>query len=173
MRSDIQYRPATPSDARCLSALSTQVFLDTYATHGINADIAGEVTTLHSERALAARLAAPAVQLRVAECNGHLVGFIDLDAATPCPISGIAGLEVRRLYVQAPFQGQRIGHALMASAEDEARQTRRPAVWLTAWAGNHRARGFYTALGYADVGETAYVIAGVAYENRVFAKTLT
>ena len=34
------------------------------------------------------------------------------------------------------------------------------ALWLTAWVGNHRARSFYEALGYQDVGATRYFIEG-------------
>ena len=40
MTPEILFRPAEPADALCLGVLSTQVFLDTYATHGIRRAVA-------------------------------------------------------------------------------------------------------------------------------------
>ena len=71
----IAFRLAVAADALCLGVLSTQVFLDTYATQGIRAAVAREVLALHSVAAYDALLADPGVTLLVAECAGHLVGF--------------------------------------------------------------------------------------------------
>lgn len=172
MPADFDCRRAAASDALCLSVLATQVFLDTYATQGINADLSSEVTTVLSRQSFQVRLASSAVELFVAEVNGYMVGFIDLDPTTACPIPMHAGLEVARLYVQRPFQRGGIGRALMALAEDRARAKGLGALWLTAWVGNHRARSFYEALGYQDVGATRYFIEGQGYENRVLVKAL-
>ena len=60
----------------------------------------------------------------------------------------------------------------MAKAEASARARGLDAIWLTAWAGNQAALGFYQSLGFRDVGATEYVIDGVGYENRVLCKTL-
>lgn len=164
------YRRASPEDLACLSLLATQVFLDTYATQGINAALAGEVATVLSVAAFQARLSGERVELFVAERAGHLVGFLDLDFHSTCPVRTVHGCEVLRLYVQQPFQGQGIGRRLLALAEARARHAGQAAVWLTAWEGNHRARDFYQALGYRDLGATAYVIDGQAYGNRVLVK---
>jgi len=48
-----EFRPAMPCDALCLSALATQVFFDTYATAGINSDLANEAKEHYSEEAYA------------------------------------------------------------------------------------------------------------------------
>ena len=165
-------RRATAKDASCLSVLASQVFLDTYATDGIDQDLANEVTSLLSVRAFVDRLARRGVELHIGERAGRMVGLLDLDFAAAGPDAMAAGVEVARLYVQGPFQGRRIGRTLMAFAEQRAAAAGRPGVWLTAWAGNHRARAFYAALGYRDVGATPYVIEGKAYENRIFVKAL-
>lgn len=167
---DTHLRPATPADALCLSVLATQVFLDTYASDGIDTDLANEARSVYAESVFSARLARPGVRLLVAERRGRLIAFADLALDTACPAAGIEGLEVFRLYVQAPFHGQGIGRALMAQAEQQARLLGRASVWLTAWSGNHKALAFYARLGFADVGATAYVIEGRAYENRILAK---
>jgi diamine N-acetyltransferase len=43
MLSELSFRRANSSDALCLSALATQVFLETYATEGIRPWLAREV----------------------------------------------------------------------------------------------------------------------------------
>src|ERR1700758_5626160 len=71
----ITFRPATAADALCLGVLSTQVFLDTYAPHGITPVLADEVLAQHSVAVYEALLAEADVTILVAECAGHLVGF--------------------------------------------------------------------------------------------------
>lgn len=166
------YRRGRPADALILSVLATQVFLDTYATRGIDADLAAEVTRACGLSAFGARLADPQVEITLAQAGGGAVGFLDLSLRSPCPVEGVVGAEVLRLYVQAPFQRQGVGRALLARAEAQARALGAPSIWLTAWVGNARALLFYASVGYEDVGVTPYLIEGRAYENRVFAKSL-
>jgi ribosomal protein S18 acetylase RimI-like enzyme len=172
MLPDFHYRQASPSDALCLSVLASQVFLDTYATNGVNLDLATEVTLVLSKESFLNRLERDSVELYVAENAGYMVGFLDLDFATPCPVSAATGVEILRLYVQQPFQRRKVGHTLMTMSEERVRDAGQKAIWLTAWVGNLRARDFYRALGYKDVGATQYVIEGKEYENRVLVKEL-
>lgn len=170
MSQTIVYRNATPEDALTLSSLATQVFLDTYATRGVNIDLAKEANTVYSPRAFEQRLRCPGIEITVATSCEYMIAFLDLDSTTECPISSVHGLEVLRLYVQAPFQRSGVGRSLMSIAERKAHECGAQHVWLTAWSGNTRALDFYPALGYRDVGVTRYMIEGKAYENRVFAK---
>ena len=64
-------RLATRDDALCIGVLATQVFLDTYATSGIRAGIAREVTELMSTSAIATLLAEPNRRFIVAELDRH------------------------------------------------------------------------------------------------------
>jgi GNAT superfamily N-acetyltransferase len=167
------FRAALPTDALCLGVLSTQVFLDTYATSGISADLAHEAQQIHSPAAFEVVLRSPRSEITVAEVGGNLIGFVELRFEGRCPVAGLAGPEVLRLYVQGPFQGQGLGRALLSIAEGRALAIGAQSVWLTAWVGNSRALRFYPRVGFKDVGATQYVIRGNGYENRVFAKVLT
>jgi diamine N-acetyltransferase len=166
-------RPAVAADALCLGVLSMQVFLETYAPNGIRPDLAREVLQQHSTEAFAAALARDDQRLIVAERDGHLLGF-----AHWRPGAGQAGVpagrpaELFRLYVLQRFTGTGLGTRLLRAAEAAAAEEGADTLWLTAWAGNERARAFYARRGYADVGTTAYVIEGMAYENRLFARPL-
>jgi GNAT superfamily N-acetyltransferase len=167
------YRRGVPGDELCVSVLATQVFLDTYATNGINPDLAREALSVYCVDVFAARLREPTVEIVVAESSGHVVGFIDMALQSACPASEIQGMEILRLYVQAPFQRHGIGQVLLKTAEQSALSRGDRHVWLTAWVGNLGALAFYPAVGYVDVGATECLIEGQAYENRIFAKRLT
>ncbi len=169
----ITFRPGTQSDALCLSALATQVFLDTYATSGINADLANEASQLYSLSAFESRLRNRDSEITIAEAGGYLVGFLDLELDSTCPVAEVLGPEVLRVYVQAPFQRKGLGKALLQGAEARAQVLGAQFLWLTAWVGNAGALAFYPTVDYKDVGNMQYVINGKSYENRVFAKALT
>lgn len=171
MAEDSIYRRATTADAPTLSTLATQVFLDTYATHGINDALAREVATVYSTEVFERRLRDADVELLLVTSGGYTVGFVDIAFATLCPVPGVRGAEVFRLYVQRPFLRRGLGCALMAKAEASARARGLESIWLTAWTGNHGALAFYQSLGFRDIGTTEYVIDGVGHENRVLCKT--
>lgn len=166
-------RAATPKDAVTIAALSVQVFLDTYATEGIRPDLALEAFTHYSAEAFAVRLAESSRRLLVSERNHGLLGFAEIVlSALPAPAGPMVGAELVRLYVQPQAQGLGIGRELMRAAESAASNGGLTCLWLTAWEGNHRARGFYEALGYIDIGATTYTFQGNSYGNRILAKKL-
>jgi ribosomal protein S18 acetylase RimI-like enzyme len=168
----ITCRRATAADASVLSALATQVFLDTYATRGISPELAREAVTVYAPAVFTQRLRGASVDLWLATSGGYAVGFVDVAFDTTCPVPGVMGAEVFRLYVQRPFLRQGVGRSLLAAAEALAPGRGAGDVWLTAWVGNARALAFYRAQGYRDVGTTEYVIEGTGYENRVLCKRL-
>jgi diamine N-acetyltransferase len=172
MRSEaVTYRTGGPADALCVGVLAMQVFLDTYATDGIRPDLAREALAGYSPEAFGPRLADRNVDFVLAETAGHLIGFAELHHASACPADACARAELVRLYVQQPFQRRGIGAQLMKQAEQRARASGAPALWLSAWCGNERALAFYPAMGYKDVGHAEHVIEGRAYPNRLFLKS--
>jgi len=171
-------RSADPSDAACISALATQVFLDTYAADGMRPDLAREVQRECGQAAVEAWLANPFGRILLAERDEHLIAFAHWrylspdSASSPQDLPVREGAELVRLYVQRHFHGAGIGHMLLSRVEADARQAGSQRLWLTAWAGNAKALAFYAKQGYADTGSTEYVFEGRSYENRVFEKML-
>jgi GNAT superfamily N-acetyltransferase len=166
------YRVATPDDALCIGVLATQVFLDTYATSGIRAGIAREVTSLLSTSAIAALLAAPDRRFVVAEIEQHLIGFVQLHLRCGIDAPAVDVAKVERLYVQQRFAARGIGTVLLARAEGIATREGMRRAWLTVWAGNDRALAFYPRRGYRDHGPATYTFEGESYESRMFVKAL-
>jgi diamine N-acetyltransferase len=167
-----EVRAGVPDDALCLAVLATQVFLDTYAPHGIRPELAREALTVYSPAALAARLHEPDAEFDVVEREGCLVAFVDVALAGPGPAPDVEGPEVRRLYVLPSFQRRGLGRSLLRRVESRQAERGAAALWLTAYAGNARALSFYAAQGYADVGRTDYEFEGQRFENRIFVKRL-
>ncbi|MCU0938084.1 MAG: GNAT family N-acetyltransferase [Burkholderiaceae bacterium] len=166
-------RPAQAADALPLRVLGQQVFLDTYATEGIRPSLAREVLETFSERETQAALADAGSCIRVAERDGHLVGFahLRLRALQALAPAGVQA-ELLRLYVQAPFAGRGLGRALLADVERRAREGGATVLWLTVWVHNARARAFYARHGFSDCGSTWYEFEGERHENRVLARRL-
>lgn len=166
-------RPGAPDDATTIAALAVQVFLDTYATEGIRPDLAREAFTEYSAAAFAARLSEPARRFILAEHADGLVGFAEFVVGPlPAPAGTVVGSHLVRLYIQPRFQRAGHGRRLLGAAEAAATSLGHSALWLTAWEGNDRARRFYEAVGYEDIGATTYAFEGRTYANRVFAKRL-
>jgi diamine N-acetyltransferase len=110
----------------------------------------------------------------LAERAGHLVAFAECNLSSSPPLLSLSGgVELVRLYVQAPSQRSGVGAALLARVEAHARRCGAPLLWLTAWVGNTNALAFYWAQGYEEVGSTCYAFEAKTYENRIYRKILT
>jgi ribosomal protein S18 acetylase RimI-like enzyme len=170
---EIVLRPAEASDALCLCALATQVFLETYATSGIRPALAREVQSKFSIAALMERLSDRAVRITVAEREAHLVAFSELVlGANHSLVGASSAAELTTLYVQSPFVRQGIGKRLLRGAEVLAASQAASTLWLTVWVGNERALAFYASQDYEELGSTQYEFEGEVFENRLFAKSL-
>lgn len=168
----ISLRPGEPGDAVAIAALSVQVFLDTYATEGVRSDLAREAFSEYSEQAFRARLAEGSRRFVLAEAQGALIGFAELDCLREAPIADFSGWELVRLYVQPQAQRLGIGAALLERSEKIALDAGARGLWLSVWERNARALAFYAAKGYADVGAGTHAFGGREYGNRVVTKQL-
>lgn len=171
--SEIRLRSADPADVPRLSALATQVFLETYATSGISSALAREAESQFSVSAFARRLGEPLRRTTVAERAGHFIAFAELVlGAGHALVRSAAVAELARLYVQSPFVRQGLGNRLLKRTEALAAAEGISTLWLTAWVGNQRALAFYASQGYEQLGSTEYAFEGEVFENRLFAKAL-
>ena len=165
-------RAACADDAATIAALATQVFLDTYATHGVRPDLAREAFREHSEQAYVARLVEQQRQFLLAIQGEALVGFAEFLSCVASPLADHSGMELVRLYVQPGSQRRGIGRRLISETERADAAFAASSLWLTVWDGNANALALYGRMGYADIGSTTYSFEGKSYGNRVFAKQL-
>ena len=81
-------------------------------------------------------------------------------------------LQLARLYVDAPAQGQGVGGALLAEAVADAMDRGHDLLWLTVWSRNPRAIDTYARWGFTDVGRTVFEMAGDRQVDRVMVLSL-
>jgi GNAT superfamily N-acetyltransferase len=174
MTSFVTLRVATQQDAVRLSALSTEVWLDTYVTDGLRPSLTQEVNRLFSLQAKSETLGKADTVILVAEHDDLIIGYAQLKYdASHALVPSSAAVELEHLYVQKTFTQQGIGKTLLLQAEAIALLHGANTLWLTAWVGNTRALEFYTCRGYDDLGATLYCFDNEEHENRVFAKRVS
>ncbi len=155
------FRSATRDDAQCISVLAAQVFVDTYAKHGIREAIARHVTEELSVSAMAALIANSDHRFIVAEIANHLVGFVQLKLrAENTALGALSAVEVVHLYVLERFASNGVGTSLLTRAEALAAAQGAQHTWLTVWVGNTRALAFYPRRGYTELGPTDLRLSG-------------
>ena len=87
--------------------------------------------------------------LRVARCDGEIVGFVSFALERGAYESdGTRGI-VHNIYVDPDHRGRGVGSDLLSTAEAELADAGASVVALEAMAANDRARRFYRARGYA------------------------
>lgn len=174
MTTSVTLRLATPRDAVRLSALSTEVWLDTYVTDGLRPSLTQEVERLFSLQAQIDTLGKVGTAILVAEQNNLIIGYAQLKYdARHARVPSHASVELEHLYVQKSLTQQGVGKLLLSRAEAMASSYGADTLWLTAWVRNTRALEFYTCRGYDDLGATLYCFDNEEHENRVFAKQVS
>lgn len=169
MDAEIVLRAGQPADAPLLAALGTQVFLHTYATHGISQVIARHVLAEFTPAKFQAWLTSDTAAVLVAEKNAHLVGYARLAFDAVCPVPGAGTVELATLYVQGRFMGRGVGAALLAQARARALQRTHHRPWLTVNAQNLGAIAFYVAQGCSKIGTAQFLLGGESHPNDVLA----
>lgn len=156
-------RPAAAPDAAALAGLALLVFLDTYCTKGLRADLTAEALVTGDPARWQALLADAQRRCllleQVVDGEAHGIGLATLR------LDGTQA-ELERLYLHPRFQRQGLGRRLLAAAEAAAAAAGAQQLWLDCWAGNQRALAFYAACGYTDRGEAVYEFGGRRYANR-------
>ena len=144
MMDDLAIRAAQMSDLRAIIALHEA---DVLGGHG---DAWTEENRPAYQRAMEALLDDPREYVLVVEHNGVLVG--SMIATMLVELSGRARPHVlfRSIQVDAQYRGRGIGAAMMAHAEEAARQRGATVAELTSSRKRADAHRFYDRLGYAQ-----------------------
>ena len=160
-------RKARHDDAASIAVLATQVWLHTYATEGVSAEIADYTRNELSPEKYQTIQKDPATHIWVAERGGCLVGFVVLKMDAPSPANILMLAELQTLYVQAHFLRQGVGRQLLSVAEKEAFDLAGMPLWLSVNANNTQAIGFYLRQGYTKQGVTDFWLGNQKHENLV------
>ena len=154
-------REANRKDRMALTALSLQVWLDTYAIDGINTEISNHVLSLFTPEHFDRVMDDPGCRVLVCTEGAYLRGYALANLASRFE-GDENGFEIEKLYVHTPFQGRGIGRSLL----DEIRARYGSPFWLYTWVRNPSI-AFYKRYGFRDIGRYDLVFDSGRVENRV------
>ena len=154
-------REATESDCINLTALSLEVWLQTYSIDGIRTENSKYVLSSFTEKHFKEILHDNKYKLLVFIEGIYLRGYILVNFESQFESKKI-GFEIEKLYVQGPFQGKGIGQKLLL--EIKARYGSQ--FWLYTWVHN-KSITFYKKFGFKDIGQYDFKLGNDVIENRV------
>jgi ribosomal protein S18 acetylase RimI-like enzyme len=154
-------------DGPALAALARRVFTETFGAHFPPADLAAHLERAFGPGGLLADLEDPAIRFRMAEDEGDLAGYIKLAPMTLAVDHPPGSLEVKQLYILAPWQGKGVAQALMDWAIESARAEDAPALYLSVWSKGERAIAFYRRYGFVMAGTAPFTVGGTTEEDPV------
>lgn len=165
-------RKATIQDGANIAAISIQVWLDTYAHHGIRPVLSRYVLSEYSEERVRGRIESEEQIFLLYEEKNHLLGFAAVDLNAVCPPSGEALPELVQLYVQERSTGKGIGSRLLKAARTLSLNSGGRGIWLTVKADNRRALQFYMRHGFGRQGTVFFELEEERHENYLLRQIL-
>jgi ribosomal protein S18 acetylase RimI-like enzyme len=170
----VQIRPATVADAAALAEFGARTFFETFESDNRPEDMA-----MHLARAWHPDLQRAEIEdagldtLLACDGAGRLAGFAQLRAAHPP--AGIAvrnPVELKRFYVDKPWQGQGLARQLMDAVDRKARDRGASELWLGVYERNERAQAFYRKCGFRIVGSQIFVVGTDPQRDHVMLRNL-
>lgn len=150
----MEIRTASANDIHALLAIARCVWIDTYATEGVRPSIANYLETFFTTSSMLSEMETKLVE--VFELKGHLIGYAVL-------FESDGSTEMENLYILPKFQGKGFGKQYVRRVLESYNE-----VWLTCWERNTNAIGFYTSLGFQDVGESYFQMNNEKHRNVLF-----
>ena len=121
-----------------------------------------------------AEIADPSLDTLLAcDAQGVLAGFAQLRADhAPAGVPTSKPIELKRFYVDKPWQGQGVASRLMEAVEVRARARGARELWLGVWERNQRAQVFYRKCGFRQVGTQVFVVGKDPQTDHVMLRVL-
>jgi ribosomal protein S18 acetylase RimI-like enzyme len=168
-------RRATDGDAAALSAFGARTFSETFAAENSADDMRLHLQSAWRTELQQAEIADPALDTLLAcDANGALAGFAQLRADhAPAGVATRNAIELKRFYVDKPWQGRGLARRLMDAVEACARERGARELWLGVWERNERAQAFYRKCGFRLVGTQIFVVGTDPQTDHVMLRDLS
>lgn len=168
----ISYGKPQDGDALRLSILFQQVYIQTYALHGITHEFARFISKRFAPERIEQTLKEDPDSLLVAYNGDDPVGVAELIYDSTCSLTSRSAPELSKLYVLERFCGRGVGYGLLREAEARVLRKGYRELWLEVWAENPRALAFYRRQGYRHLGTVDFHLDTNTYKNEVMWKEL-
>jgi ribosomal protein S18 acetylase RimI-like enzyme len=153
-------RRATPADAAALTEFGARTFRETFAADNTAEDMRMHLESAWRPQLQQAEIANPKLDTLIA-CTpeGTFAGFAQLHAELrPAGVPTVRPVELKRFYVDAPWQGTGLARELMSAVEEAARARGGRELWLGVFERNERAIAFYRKCGFRKVSTQVFVV---------------
>jgi ribosomal protein S18 acetylase RimI-like enzyme len=161
---NITYRRAGIEDAQAIDRIYRRSFGDTFA-HLYRAEDLEAFLAKFTLDAWKKELDDQRFAFQLAEAHGEPIGFVKLGPPELPVQADEPWIELRQLYVLNEWRGAGAARQLMDWALAESRARGAKNLYLTVYAGNHRARRFYQKYGFVEVGPYAFMVGEQADED--------
>ncbi len=169
----ILWRKAVITDADALAHLGAATFLTTFAFDHPGKGLIDHLNREHSPEFYAAKLADPNVDIVIGETPlGAPVSYLMLCPPEHPGFQQEGDLELKRIYLLAPWQGGGNGRELLGQASAIAASRGAKRLLLAVYESNPNAIGFYERAGYSKIGETVFMVGDVEFLDFLYAKTV-
>jgi ribosomal protein S18 acetylase RimI-like enzyme len=173
-RAALRIRRATAEDAGALAEIGARTFFETFAADNTAEDMQLFLASTWRPDLQRAEILDDALDTLLAcDERGALAGFAQVRAGQPP--AGIAAqkpVELKRFYVDRPWQGQGVARQLMDAVETQTRAREARELWLGVWERNERAQAFYRKCGFRKVGTQIFVVGTDPQTDHVMLKEL-
>jgi ribosomal protein S18 acetylase RimI-like enzyme len=156
----VAIRRATSADAVVLSEFGARTFFEAFAIDNSPEDMRLHLHSAWRPELQRAEIADPSLDTLLAcDAGGALAGFAQLRANhAPAGVVTRGAIELKRFYVDKPWQGRGLARRLMDAVEVRARERGARELWLGVWERNPRAQAFYRKCGFRQVGTQVFVV---------------
>ncbi|EQB01932.1 GNAT family N-acetyltransferase [Sphingobium baderi] len=170
----ILWRRAEMRDAPALSVLGGATFLASFAHDHPGGPLIDHIRNAHGEAYYRAALADPNRTVLIGETPlGAPVGYAMLTPPDlPVPVVEGQDVELKRFYLLGDWQGKGNGDALMERVMEQARAQKAQRLLLAVYPANEKARRFYARHGFAEIGETVFMVGDVPFRDLIYARSL-
>jgi GNAT superfamily N-acetyltransferase len=181
----VRIRRAHTADADVLSRFAERIFRETFEAANDPADMAVYLAEAFSTERQAVELATPAEIIWLAEdiavtnmgagdAVTPLAGYSHLTPGDPPePVRGPDPIELKRFYIDRPWQGTKLAHLLMHATLDAASAAGARTLWLGVWEHNPRAIAFYRKFAFVEVGSHDFMLGRDRQTDLIMMRQLT
>ena len=172
MRSEVVVQAASAADAERLSLVGRASFLETFAGVLDGRDVVAFCVEEHSPAWYDAAIRGGAA-VWLATLGEAPIGYAVVDRPSLPVKMEPRDLELKRIYLLAPWHGTGIARRLLSEVKEHAIASAASRLLLGVYAGNERALSFYRREGFERIGERSFRVGDKAYGDVVHALTLS
>lgn len=168
----LNIREADLMDVMNLAVLKQQVWIATYALEGIRNEFSVYVLTEFTPENVRKDVMDSNKLIYIAEIDHHIIGCVEIEFDSKCPVKSEKGPEISVLYVLERFTGMGIGQQLLDQAFMFCKELSIDSVWLTVYHKNERAIKFYLKNRFKESGKTYFELVNNRYENKIMTREI-